>query len=117
MRLRLAAVFCPGGKRITHRFSSGAGDVCSAPHRSLSFTPSITSGAVADYALDCTGGTAGMAVPINFHSFRNVSVLTPGVWTLTDGTHNIGGDRSGRQTKSISLVFRSASPEPDIFPS
>ena len=105
----------PAASCITHRFSSGAGDMRSAPHRF--FTSSITSGAVGDYALDCTGGTAGMAVPINFHSFMNVSVLTPGVWTLTDGTHNIGGDRSGRQTKSISLVFRSASPEPDIFPS
>jgi len=65
----------------------------SAPHRF--FTSSITSGAVGDYALDCTGGTAGMAVPINFHSFMNVSVLTPGVWTLTDGTHNVGGIARG----------------------
>jgi hypothetical protein len=55
------------------------------------FDPSSISGRVGDYTLDCTGGTPGTPVPMNFTSFMNVSVLNTGGWILTDGINNFAG--------------------------
>ena len=55
------------------------------------FDPSNTSGAVGDYTLDCTGGTPGPPILVNFSSFMNVAVLNTGGWILTDGLNNFAG--------------------------
>lgn len=88
MKLKLAlwtlVLFVPAARTATINCSAGAASV-------PVFNPSSVSGAVGDYTLDCTGGTPGTPVLLNFTSFMNTAVLNTGGWILTDGVNNFAG--------------------------
>ena len=59
------------------------------------FDPTSTSGAVANFSLDCTGGVSGSPFLVNFDYFMNFPVINSGSWILTDGTNNFSGALGG----------------------
>ena len=69
------------------------------------FNPTSTSGAVANFNLNCTGGVSGSPVLLNFDYFMNWQVINSGSWILTDGVNNFSGPRASNLVEFQNVSF------------
>ena len=106
----LIAIFIPAASGAgIGGIPGGPGITCNTGAASIPvFDPSSTSGAVGDYTLDCTGGTAGQIFQTDFTAFMNVSVIQTNNWILSVG----GIDFPGTPGLSNVVDFNGVSIDP-----